>query len=52
MMSCRTGPLLVERSLRDGCTGLGGTILLALPLVGEDDPDHREGLCGLFRLDN
>ena len=33
-MSCRTGPLRVERPLRGAYTGLGNMILLLPPLVG------------------
>jgi hypothetical protein len=51
-MSCRTGPLRVERPLRGVYTGLAGMIFLGPP-VGREiiDPDQREGLCCLFHPD-
>jgi hypothetical protein len=36
-MSCRTGPLRVERPLRGGYTGLARMIFVGLPLVRGND---------------
>src|SRR3984885_9027605 len=51
-MSCRTGPLRVERPLRGGYTGFAAAII-CWPPVGRHiyDSDQREDRCSSFFLD-